>query len=362
MAASRLYRADTGAQIATIAVGDGLRGKAFLDEVSQLLMEGAVSPGLGATGPLQGYGREANFPTFLNGEGLATWPIGAAAPVIPAYIGTSVFKAVHNTWAFATAGVTTYGSVAPTAPTRGSANYGGAGAGDAYVVTPAGATCAARATTNAAANFNVGAGAGVATMQVIVNGVTYTINITSANRAALTLDEFLNGFNESIGSMGGAHAILTDATTAIRILTVDEGFWNTLQVVAGATANVIFAGSGALGATVRGGGGPLNDVARQPQGAKPQRRILPQSVIFTAAVGGNAITSTDNGLGVIAGNNGLGQTAAGTINYATGVVSIVYSGVTTTAPTVTYKALVPLDLTQPVRIPRTGLDLALLLN
>jgi len=358
MPASRLYRADTGALLANVQVGDGLRGKAFLDEVSQLAMEAAVSPGLGRNG----YGREANYPTFINGEYLTTWPIGAAAPIASAYIGVTMFQAFRANFPLGPVGATTYGDVIPTAPTRGSANYGGAGAGDLYVATPQGCTAAARATTNAAANFNVGAGAGVATMQIIINGILTTININSANRAALTLDEFLNGVNESVGSMGGAHAILTDATTAIRVLTIDEGYWNTLNVVAGAVSNVIFAGSGALGVTVRGAGGPLNELARQATGAKAQRRILPQSISVTAAVGANAITVTDNGLGVLAGNNGLGQTAAGTINYVTGAINLVYSGVTTTLPTIVYKTLTPLDLTQQVRIPRAGLDLAILLN
>lgn len=355
MPASRLYRADTGALLANVQVGDGLRGKAFLDEVSQLAMEAAVSPGLGRNG----YGREANYPTFINGEYLTTWPIGAAAPIASAYIGVTMFQAFRANFPLGPVGVTTYGDVAPTAAPRGSANYGGAGAGDAYAATPAGCTAAARATTAAAPNFNVGAGAGNATFQIIVNGVTETITCASANLAAITLDEILNGLNTSLV---GAHAVLTDATTAVRVLTMDEGYCNTLNVVAGATSNVIFAASGALGVTVRGAGGPLNELARQATGLRAQRRILPQSISVTAAVGANAITVTDNGLGVLAGNNGLGQTAAGTINYVTGAINLVYNAVTTTLPTIVYKTLTPLDLTQQVRIPRAGLDLAILLN
>lgn len=358
MPASRLYRADTGALLATVALGDGLRGKAFLDEISQFCMEAAVSPGLGPTGPLQGYGREANYPTFLNGEYLSSNPIGGPA-VVPAYIGVTVFKAIANSWQLGALGVTTYGDVVPTTPARNAANYGGAGAGDNYVPTPAGCTAAARATAAGGA-YNVGAGAGNFTFQVIVNGVTYTVTGPAANLAAVTDTEVTDAVNLSLGGGGGAHALLT-AGGAARILTIDEGWWNTLNIVAGATSNVIFAGSAALGATVRGAGGPLNDVARQTTGYKPQRRILPLSISIVSAVAANAITVTD-AAGILAGNNGLGGTAAGTINYTTGVIDVVYSGVTTTAPRISYKALIPLDYTQQVRVPRSGLDLAILLN
>lgn len=371
MASVRLYRADTGVLLATGNVGDGLRGKSFLDELSGLAMEAACPRGLGAA--LVGYGREANYPAILTGEQMQSWPIGSPAVVVPTipggvlpYAGVTLFRAIQNTVVLGTGtgALATMGSVVPTAAARGSANYGGAGAGDAYVPTPQGCTAAARATTAAAATFNVGAGAGTATFQIIVNGVTYTINCRAVNLAAITLAEVADGINESLGATSGAYAMLTDATTAIRVLTQDEGVWNTLQVVAGATANVIFAASGALGVTVTGAGGPLNHVARQTTGAKPQRRILPQSISVVTTVAANAITSTD-AAGVITGNNGLGQTCAGTINYVTGDIVLVYSAAVVNLVPVraTYKALIPVDLASPVRVPAdAGLDLAILLN
>jgi hypothetical protein len=356
-----LYNAATGAVLAKAGLGDGYRGKAFLDEVSQLLMEGAVSPGLGTSGPLVGYGREANYPTFIKGDQLTTNPIGAATPITSSYVGTTLYKVVRNSFVLGTGtgAAVLFGDVAPTTAARNAANYAGAGAGDGYTPTPAGCTAAARATA-AGGTYNLATTS--ISFSVIVNGITYAITGTASNGAAVTDTEVVDAINNSLPATSGAHALLCASTGYARILTIEEGKWNTLQIVAGTQANIIFAASGALGTTVYGAGGPLNQVGRQAVGAKVQRRILPGSITVTGTVSSATVTGVDSTYGHIVGTGFT--TATSTINYATGAVHVVFGTApdNSTSVNVAFGCLIPVDLTEKVQIPPRGLDLAILTN
>jgi hypothetical protein len=124
---------------------------------------------------------------------------------------------------------------------------------------------------------------------------------------------------------------------------------------------VIFTGAGQSSqraVTYTGGGGPLNqpDHNDAVNGMKPQRRILPGSLVVTATLAGNEVTASDatittGNTGTITGT-GVGITVTGTINYVTGAINVTYAGDApdnATAVIVEYKYLKPLGLGDPVR-------------
>jgi hypothetical protein len=395
--ANRLYNASTGALLATVQTGSGLRGKSWLDELSQMQMEGANIT-IGAAGPVAGYGRLANYMTILNGEQLSSSPIGGSivggvvTPTFnpsPNYAGVTLYKCRRCSLPLGALGIATYGSwgpplvYLPTQPARNHANYGGAGAGDNFVQTPIGSSASCRATSEAA-TYNLGSGtgaAGVWTFPAILNGVTYTITGHAANLDAVTALELLDGINNSIGGSGFA-AILVG--TGVRIMSDKTGRWNTIRITNSITwavdtalstvttvlANTFFTTNVALAATTTGQGGPLNDPSRQTTGNKAQRRILPGSITVTSAVVAGAAIAIDTWssgtVGTLAGTHNTVAswlTGTNTVNYLTGDFNCTFDAVTTVAPSAVFTCLIPVELTDMAREPAgTANDYAILLN
>lgn len=340
-----LYNALTGAST-VVDAGEGLRQKTWLEEVSQWLKE-AVEPSV-----LKGLGlgRMVNFPSFLDGKGLSSNPIGQA-PVIPTFNGVEITRVVHQTVTLATGdgSVVDFGAEALTVSDRAHANYFNTTTDPDDPVAPRGASAPAFLQTIAdgGGDFALTATSGILTLRI--NGVLFTVTGL--------IDETSTEVVARLGSFGLPADVVDGASgTVVRIFAPGNGVTSTIEAVtvAGDAGSVLFTGAGASNqpnVVYRGTNGPLGvlDNLEATGGTKPQRRILPLSLSVTDGVR----VLSDDGAGAL---DTVTDASAGTINYATGVIDLAYA----TAPgngvalTAAYKVLKAMDLTQPVRIPANG--------
>jgi hypothetical protein len=360
-----LYRADTGALLGKIDLGDGLRGKDWANELPQILLEAATRRGL----TNDGYGVLANFPAFVDGRKTQSRPIGEnLSTAQPASV--SLFKAVSQTAVFqlGDGAVTAWLDAALTQPILATAAYGIAGAtthSDDTLAPRGGRSPAFVSSDTGVANFNLGATDGILT--VIVNGTTFTVTVGTG--AATTLANIVAAMTTS-----GIPVITTlHNTNFILLSTPAAGISQTLEVVntAGTAGAVLFATNG--GAQRSGNGSPIGQMDNSDvvQGMKPQRRILPGSMSLATTMAAEVVTSVDThtaggNTGVIAGSNAAATaTVAGTVNYVTGNVEFDTVGDApdnATAVNLTYKALIPIDLAEEVAQVQSVGDLALLVT
>jgi hypothetical protein len=349
-----LYNALTGASC-SVDAGDGHRQKAWLDEIPRWLKESvepAVLKGLGL-------GRLVNFPSFLDGRGLSSNPIGQA-PVIGTFNGVEVTRVVPQT-AVLTLGdgaVTDFGGEALTTADRTHANYFNTTTDPDDPVAPRGATGPAFLQTLAdGGGFDLHLTSGILTLRV--NGVLFTVTgLTGTTETAELI-------RDAITAAGVPVDCQVEGGDTLRIFAPGNGVTANIEAVAvaGDVATALFTGasqSSQPNVLYTGTNGPLGvmDNLEVVGGVKPQKRILPGSVVVTATVGAATVTITDDGAGVL---SDVGGTNTGTINYATGAIDLNYA----TAPdnatnvTVTWKALKELKLHEPVRVPSSGMELAL---
>jgi hypothetical protein len=345
-----LYNAANGLST-LVDAGDGLRQKSWLDEIPRWLKE-AVEPSV-----LKGLGlgRLVNFPSFLDGVGLSSNPIGQA-PTIGTFAGVSVYRVVPQTATVAEAVVTTFGSVALTENDRTHADYFNTTTDPDDPPAPVGAQAPAFLQTVVdAAGLNLSATTGVLTFRV--NGVLYTV---TGLTGTTTLAEDIR---DAIADAGVPVDLQVEGGDTLRIFAPGNGVTANIEavVVAGDVGTTLFTGAGQSSqpnVLYQGKGGPLGvmDNLEVVGGFKPQRRILPLSV--TVAV--DAITMTDDGAGAL---SDVGGTNTGTIAYATGALAVTLAGASTAAPVATWKALKALPLHEPVRVPASQrLEIAIGLN
>ncbi len=345
-----LYNAANG-RSTLVDAGDGLRQKSWLDEVSRWLKE-AVEP---VTLKGLGLGRLVNYPSFLDGSGLSSNPIGQA-PDIGTFAGVTVSRVIPQTAIVGEAAVTTFGSDALTDGDRASANYFNTTTDPDDDVIPVGATAPAFLQTIAdgGGDFALTATSGILTIRI--NGTLFTMTgLIDENSTELVL---------RLGAFGIPADIVDGAVnTVVRIFAPGNGVTANIEAVAvaGDAATVLFTGAAASrqpNFLYQGKGGPLGnlDNLEVVGGAKPQRRILPLSVTISV----DAIVMTDDGAGVI---SDVGGTNTGTIDYDTGALAVTLAGASTLAPTATWKVLKTLVLHEPVRVPASqSLEIAIAVN
>lgn len=342
-----LYNGTTGTST-LVDAGDGggaSRMKSWLEEVPRWLkasVEPVALKGLGL-------GKLANFPSFLAGED------------IPNFEGVSIWKVVHNTAVLATGdgADVTFGNDVLTQPDRTHADYYNTSTDPDDAVAPVGASAPAFLQSIAdGGGINLAAVAGV--IELIVNGTTYSVNVGVATATTAEI------IRTAVHAANVPVDVAIEAGDTIRLLTLNDGIGSTISVVTSATALLIFTGaaqSSQVTTVYRGDNGPLNvtDNTEVVSGGKPQRRILPGSVTVTATVGAATVTMSDNGAGVLVDLLGVD---AGTIAYATGIITLTYAVAPDNATSVTaqWKVLKVLDLTLPARIPVGGLELAITVN
>jgi hypothetical protein len=352
-----LFNGLTGASTIVDAGGTGGGSSRSLNweaEVSRWLKEAneQISPfdlkGLGL-------GILANFPTFLHGRGRESNAIGNNAP-IQDFAGVDLFKVIQHTLQIGVGdnAETDFGSEALTQGDPAANNYGNVGSDGEAIPVPTGAATPAFVLSNADA-FNLSATDGILT--IIVDGVSYAVNVGTGGAA--TSEEVVSAILDT-GVPVMAHHNAPSAGDEVLLTTAAIGASHTIQIdrSAGSAGAVIFP---AAAATLRQGkGGPLNSLEAVSDGVRAQRRVLPGSISATdASVTGVDGTISSGNTGVIAGT-GL----TGTINYLTGVVDLDF----TAAPAslagvnVTFGALVPLVLSDQVKVPRSGLSVALILK
>lgn len=354
-----LYNGLTGASTLVDAGGTGggsSRSGPWLNEVSRWLKE-AVEP----TSPIDlkglGLGILANYPTLLHGRGRTSNAIGNNAPVAN-FNGVDLFKVVQHTLTIGVgdAAELDFGNEALTIGDPAANNYGNVGSDGLAVPVPAGAATPAFVLSNAdGGGFNLAATSGVLTINV--DGVSYAVTVgtgTSVSAEAIVAAIL----DAAVPVM--AHHNAPGAGDEVLVTGVGIGASHTLQIdrSAGSAGAVIFP---AAAATLRQGkGGPLNSLEAVSQAPRLQRRILPGSIsVVAGAVTGVDATITTGSTGVIAGAG-----VSGTINYASGVIDLDYVAAPGAAAPVnaTFKALVPLDLHAQVKVPRGGLEVALILK
>lgn len=349
-----LYSATTGLST-LVDAGDGMRQKSWLEEVSRWLKE-AVEP---TTLKGLGLGRLANFPTFLDGSELSSNPIGQA-PVTSSFAGVEVSEVVPQSVVFAVAdgSATAFGTEALTQPDPTHADYFNTTTDPDDPVAPRGAQAPAFLQTIVdAGGLDLSTTSGVLTVRV--NGVLYSV---SGLTGATTVVEDIR---TAIIDAGWPVNTQIEGGDTLRIFAPGLGRTANIKAVAvtGDVATVLFTGSGQSSqpnVLYLGTGGPLGEMsnANSANGAKTQRRILPGSVVVTATVSGVTITLTDNKSGTLVPNTGA---HTGTINYTTGAIALTFAAAPTNATNINakWKALIPLDLTQPVRKRLGGLEMAI---
>ena len=355
-----LYDAETG-NSCLVDAGDGTgasREKSWLEEIPRWLKE-AVEPGPGAAFiNLKGLGKGilANYPTHLDGSKRESNAIGGSAPIQP-FSGADWFEVVNNTSQIGTgdAAETDFGQEVLTQGDPSADDYANTGSDGLAVPVPQGAQTPAFVLSSAG-NFNLSATDGLLT--IIVNGASFTVNV---GVGAATTPEAVVAAIVAAGVPVAAYVNDPGVGDEVLLLTLGVGASQTIQVSrpAGSAGATIFPAAAATART--GNGGPLNDNRASSTGLKSQRRVLPTSVVVTTTIASATVTLTDDGAGVL--DDGTG-THTGTIDYVTGAVNIDYG----TAPdngaavTASYKVLSPLNLTDPVRVPRTGKEVAVLIN
>lgn len=355
-----LYNGKTGDSCVAEAGGSGggsSRAGSWLTEVSRWLKE-AVEPtflkGLGL-------GLMANYPVFLNGRGRESHAIGNNAP-IQDFAGVDLFKVVQNTLLLGTGdnSAVSFGNEELTVSDVTHANYYNTTTDPEDPAAPVGASAPAFLQTLVdGGGFNLAATDGVLT--VVVNGVSYSVS--GLTGTAVTAEAILSAIVDAGWPVNAA----VEGTDTLRLFTLGLGNAQTIMATGEVAAVIYTGGSQSSNDNIlyRGNGGPLTDVRASSDGIKPQRRILPGSVTVTAVTGSTLKTGVDD---VITSGNtgeitGTGITA-GTINYLTGAIDVEFAAAVAAAADVTamFKALVPLNLHEQVRVPRAGMAIAMILR
>jgi hypothetical protein len=345
-----LYNALNG--LSTIVdCGQGLRSKSWLEEISIWLKSAAEPTALAGIG----LGRLANYPAVLNGSKMSTRAMGEAL-VVPAFVGAELFEVVRQTQIIGigtAASAAMPGVAALTQGVPAMDNYATAGAASGTVCTPINGVGYPAFITSNAENYNLAATDGV--LSVVINGVTFTaaVGLGTATTAEAVLAA-IHAANWPCRAVGIAS--VADGIDQVRLLALNPGRSSTMQAVvtAGTAGAVIFAAE--TGVVRFGWGGPLNDLrlgtaalGREVPGVKPQRRILPGSLVVTTTTAGGADSMTDNRLGVL---SNLAGTSVGTIVYATGAITCTWAANVAAATNILarFGALIPLELSAPVRV------------
>lgn len=361
-----LYEGTTGRLIAKLDIRGGLLDRPWLSELSGVSMEASAEFGLGDPGA----GRPANYSAVVDGSRQTTKLIGE--PLVSSdYRGESLFEAASQRvqLALGDGSAVTFGSVALTQPDASHADYFNSTTDPKLPPAPRGAQAPAFLQTGAA-TWDLSATDGI--LRVEINGEAFAVTVgTSATTALATVR------NAIIAAGWPVHTAL-QSTDRLRLFTPGLGLTQNIKAIGGAdtVGLALFPGTGATsaaGTLYRGSGGPLGQMSNAPGvsgGVKPQRRILPGSIVITLVVSGETIEVTDavitsGSTGTLSGQNVAGTvTVTGTINYVTGAISITSSAAPTNASAITasWKALVPIDLHSPVRKSPAGRDIARVLN
>lgn len=354
-----LYNGLTGASTLVDAGGTGGGSSRSLNweaEVARWAKE-AVEPNSPFDLKGLGLGILANFPIFLHGRGRESNAIGNNAP-IQAYSGLDLFKVIQHTLQIGVgdAAETDFGNEALTQGDPAANDYGNTGSDGEAIPVPTGAATPAFVLSNAdGGGFNLSATDGILT--IIVDGVSYAVNVgidtttTIENLVAAILDTGVPvmAHHNDIG-VGDELLLTTAAVGASHTIQIDR--------TAGSAGATVFP---AAAATLRQGkGGSLNSLEAVSDGVRAQRRVLPGTISATdSSVTGVDGTITSGNTGVIAGTG-----ITGTINYLTGVVDLDFTAAPANlaAVNVTFSALVPLVLSDQVKVPRGGMGVALILK
>lgn len=362
MAKVTLYNADNGLSC-VVDANIGLRAKSWLEELPRFLKE-AVEPSALAG---LGMGRLANFPSVIDGSKMGVKPLGEAYST-PSFSGVELFECVPNTQIVGIGDNATlaFGAAALTIGDITAAGYATAGAASGTDCVPQGGVPYPAFITSDAENYNLAATDGV--LSAVINGVTHTAAVGTG--AATTAEQVIAAIRLANWPCQVVGVINTGAITQVRLLALNPGRSSTMQAVttAGTAGAVIWATE--TNAVRYGWGGPLNDVrhatashGREVPGIKPQRRVLPGSVdVSTTLTAAGAVSMVDDRAGVLA--DALG-TSVGTINYATGALTMTFVGNVANATNIVanYKSLWPINLHEEVRVPEgQNLDLAIRLK
>jgi hypothetical protein len=358
---ANLYRADTGALLGRVDVGDGLRAKSWLEEIPRLLLEAATARGLTA----DGYGILANFPAFIDGRKTQSRAVGENLTA-RALNSVQLFIGVPQTQLMGTgdAAVTAWGDVALNVADPAAVNYANAGpTNPALPPVPRGARSPAFVMSDTGAgNYNLAATDGI--LSFVVNGATFAITVGAG--AATTLAQVM----AAIQASGAPVRALLNNTNFVLVTTIGQGRCQNIMAVntAGTAGAVIFAAQGNV--VHFGNGSPLGQMDNSDSlvsGVKSARRILPGSLRIAMTMATEAIVASDARLtGLITGRNIAGTTTVtGTVTYSTGNMEFDTVGDApdnATAVTATYKALIPVDLSEEVNLPAGASDIAILVS
>ena len=334
-----------------VDAGDGLRQKDWKDEISRWLKEAVEPSALKGIG----LGRLVNYPSFLDGNGLSSNPIGQA-PAIGTFAGVAAWRVVPQTAIISGTVVTTFGNAVLTEDDRTHANFFNTTTDPDDPPVPTGASGPAFLQTIAdGAGINLAGTSGVLTIRV--NGTLYTVTGIDGGT------ETAESIRDAILAAGVPVDAQVEGADTLRLFAPGRGVTSNIEAVAvsGDVATTLFTGSSQSSqpnVLYKGVGGPLGvmDNLEVVGASKPQRRILPLSVTVSV----DAITMTDDGAGVI---SDVGGTNTGTIDYDTGVITVTLAGASTGAATATWKALKALPLHEPVRVPgNQQMEVALSLN
>ena len=371
MAAStiRLYRADTGALLGRLDVGDGLRAKTWADELPAMLLEAATRRGLAN----DGYGVLANFPAWIDGRKTQSRPVGEALST-KLLTGVELFKCVPQTQSMGLgdAAVTAFGDVALTQPDRAHADFYNTTTDPDDPVAPRGARAPAflRTISDAGGNFGLAVTDGGLTL--VINGTTYTASaaqmaLIAADQTAAQLKAVLDAFAWPIEVVATADGMF------LNIFAMGSGATRNIMAVTtvGDAGTVLFTGAGTSSqpnVMYHGTGSPLGqmDNVDAVGGIKPQRRILPLSLSITMTMAAEVVVARELTSGVITGSNIAGTaTVTGTLTHLTGAIEFDTVGDApdnATAITARFKALVPVNMWDEVVVPPGGMDLAILVS
>lgn len=363
MSVITFYNALTGASTLVDSGGSGggsSRSKAWLDEVPRWLKEAVEKDGSEAGSPIDlkglGLGILANYPVFLDGRGRESNAIGNNAP-IQTFNGVDILEVRKYTveLSLGDGSETDFGQEALTQPDKSLNDFANTGSDGSAPPAPRGGQVGAFIVSDADTH-NLSATDGILT--IIVNGVSFAVTVGTG--AAVTAEALVASINAAgVPVDAVANDIAGDGL--LLLITLAPGAAQTIQVdtTAGTAGAVIFAAAG--NAVHVGKNGPLNAVETSSDGLRPQRRILPGTITVTA--GGVILTDT-----LSSGNLGTLSSAqdasSGSINYLTGAIDIdfITAPANTVPVTATFKAMTPLVLSEQVRIPRGGKELAILLK
>ena len=365
MSVITFYNALTGGSTLVDDGGSGggsSRAGPWLDNVPRWLKEAVEKDGSDVGSPIDlkglNLGILANYPVFLDGRGRESNAIGNNAPV-SVFNGVDILDVRQYTTRLAIGdnSETDFGEEALTQPDKTLNDFANTGTDGLVAVLPAGGQVGAFVISDADTH-DISGDDGILT--VIVNGTSFAVPVGVG--AAVTAEELAAFINVAgVPVVAVANDIAGDGL--LLLMTLATGGSQTISVdrSAGSAGATIFA---AAAATIRVGfGGPLNAVESSSDGLRPQRRILPGSVTVQDA--GTLITLTDT---LVSGDLGTLATAqdasTGTINYLTGAIDVDFAVAPTAAVLVnsTFKAMTPLVLSEQVRIPRGGKELAILLK